>query len=165
MGNVHRSRLAEAYAKSRMHEKWDVTSSGVRGDTYPSDYLSPWARILGHQHGISQWFSPTTATTSDAVFRRNDIIVFMGKDVYDKASQEHDFNRLKCLVWNIKDREDWGGKLRLRDKRRRTFSDIKRHVDRLIRDVHRGGWVDVVDEQNRTLGFSLPVSLANINGA
>lgn len=165
MGNVHRSRLAEAYARSRMPQEWQVTSSGLRSATYPPTYLTPWARILGRQHEISQWFSPSTTQTSTTILNRNDIIVFMSKDVYEEAMQKYDVNRLKCLVWNIKDREDWGETLRLRDKRRRTFNVIKRHVDQLIREVHRGGWVDIVDENNRALDFSLPISIANINGA
>jgi isopentenyl-diphosphate delta-isomerase len=165
-GNVHRSRIAEAYAKSLRGDEWDISSSGiVAAANYAENFLSPWARIFGNQYKISQWFSDHRTQTTSKILRDNDVIVFMKEDVFRDANMKYDFNQKARVVWNVKDREDWGDKLRLRDKRQRTFRTIKRHVDQLIRDIEQGGWVDVIDENNQELGYRLPISIANTNGA
>lgn len=85
----------------------------------------------------------------------------MSGDVYRDASRLYDFNHAICLVWHVKDQGDWRQKLSPGQKRSRTFRHIKRSVDRLIKNVSQGGWVDVVDETNNALSFSLPVTIAN----
>ncbi len=162
-GNIFRSRLAEAYAKSLGLGQLEISSSGVFAAKYPPDFLSPWAKIAGHQNKFSEWFSPTRNQTSSAQLQSSDIIVFMSEDVLLAAKQNYDFNQSICVVWAIKDRGDWRKKLPIGQKRRRTIKHIKSRVDQLIIDITRGGWVDVVDEANKPLNFKLPIAIANQN--
>ena len=46
-GNIFRSRLAEAYAKSLGLGQLEISSSGVVAANYPPDSLSPWAKMAG----------------------------------------------------------------------------------------------------------------------
>ncbi len=164
-GNAFRSRLAEAYAKSLSVPGWEISSSGVNPNKkFADDYLSPWAKITGHQNKLDDFFSSTRMQTTAGHLRDNDIIVFMSPDVYRDAAARYDFNPHKTLVWDIKDRQDWRKKLPLGQKRKRTFTHIKSRVNQLIRDVTRGDWVDIVDEMNQPLGFRLPVTITNQKG-
>jgi protein-tyrosine-phosphatase/8-oxo-dGTP pyrophosphatase MutT (NUDIX family) len=163
-GNVWRSRLAEAYAKSLQHDNWDVTSSGIDADLFPNRQLGPWAKIAERQHSLTSWFSDRSIQTTSELLQAQDIIVFMRGDVYADAQQRYEFNPAKSLTWDIKDRGDWAKNLSISQKRQRTFKHVKGNVERLISDVNYGGWVDIVSEDNRLQGFKMPISLTNKKG-
>jgi protein-tyrosine-phosphatase/isopentenyldiphosphate isomerase len=163
-GNVHRSRLAEAIARSKLDDTWEVSSSGVDAAVlYPKHYLSPWAKILSNEYGLNDYMSSHRTQTTTEILTDKDIIVFMNQDVYDDAVARYSFNTAKCLVWHVKDREDWNNTYSLRDKRQKTYRTIAKNVNALLQNITRGGWVDAVDEHNNPLGFSLPVSVAAAN--
>lgn len=160
-GNVFRSRLAEAYMRRAVGDSYIVSSSGVNADRWPIDYVSPWAHRISHRDKISNYLSSVRKISSQADFDENDIIIFMHPRVLNDARAKFTLNEDKCLVWDVKDREDWRGKLTIRQKEDRTARLIKRRTKRLIDDISRGSWVDIVTPQNQSREFSLPISIAN----
>jgi isopentenyl-diphosphate Delta-isomerase len=160
-GNVHRSRLAEAYAKSLRFDNIDISSSGIYASKYPQHYLSSWDKLLGQQNNISNFFAGARTQTTNGLLGNSDLIVFMSKDVFYDAQKKYDLNREKCLVWGIKDRHDWPDKLPKAEKQKRMFRDVKRDVDNLFHHIKTGGWVDIVDDNNQPLNFRLPLAVAN----
>jgi protein-tyrosine-phosphatase/8-oxo-dGTP pyrophosphatase MutT (NUDIX family) len=162
-GNVYRSRLAEAYAKSEFGVGYEITSSGIYAIKYPHIYVSPWTKILSHEYGLTQYLSEHTTQTNNHILENQDILIFMSEDVYKDAVSKYIFNNSKSVVWKVKDREDWAKKISLHDKRQKTYKKISRQANELIKDIKQGGWVDVVDGENKPLGFSLPINIANKN--
>lgn len=160
-GNVFRSRLAEAFSRTHNLEGYEVSSSGINGEHWPEDYLMPWTKRISHRENIANLLSEKRKISTQADFDRNDIIVFMHPRVLDEARNRFKLNEDKCLLWDIKDREDWHGTLTVRQKEDRTARLIKKKVSALIQDVKRGSWVDVVNAQNQTRNFSLPITIAN----
>lgn len=160
-GNVFRSRLAEAYIRTHNLDGYEVSSSGVNAERWPEDYISPWAKRISHRDKVNAYLATKRRVSTQADFNQNDIIVFMHPRVLNDARSKFKLNEDKCLVWDIKDREDWHNKLTIRQKEDRTARLIKRRVNRLVQDVRRGSWVDVVDGQNQARNFSLPITIAN----
>lgn len=160
-GNVFRSRLAEAYARAIFPAHIRVSSSGVLADTYEQHFLSPWARRISARDGITNSLSANRTISAQKDFDSNDIIVFMHPKVLDQARAKFTLNEDKCLVWDVKDREDWSGKHTLRQKEDSTARLIKKHVKQLLADIERGSWVDIVDEKNKPRNFALPITIAN----
>jgi len=163
-GNIYRSRLAEAYAKSLRNKDWGITSSGVNSFRDPRTTLSPWSKIIAEQNNFSDCLSQAKTQTSTDILQKNDIIVFMSQDTYNDARKNYDFNEAISIIWDIKDSKDWNKFLSVDQKRQGTFRQIKRKVDQLVKDVLAGSWVDIVDENNIDLGFSLPITIANRKG-
>lgn len=123
-GNVYRSRVAEAYAKSLKKDAWEISSSGIAANKYANRSLHSWARAIGRKHGFDAYFNPRTTQTTAEMLHEQDVIVFMRSDVFNDARNMFDFNAGKCLVWDIKDREDWPKQLSILQRRRRTFKHI-----------------------------------------
>lgn len=160
-GNVFRSRLAEAFARTHNLDGYQVSSSGINGSHWPEDYLTPWTKRISAREQITPLLTKKRRISAQTDFDNNDIIVFMHSRVLNDARSKFKLNEDKCLVWDIKDREDWHNKLTIRQKEDRTARMIKRKVSQLIQDVQSGSWVDVVDGQNNSREFSLPISIAN----
>lgn len=160
-GNVFRSRLAEAYARASYPSHIQVSSSGVHAGIYTEDYLSPWAQRISTRDAVRASVTNHRTISSQTDFDSNDIIVFMHPKVLEQARAQFTLNEDKCLVWDVKDREDWHGKHSLRQKEDSTARLIKKHVRQLLHNVEQGSWVDIVDEKNQPRNFALPITIAN----
>lgn len=161
-GNIYRSRLAEAYVKSFQNPKWNISSSGINPEWCEKVHTSPWTEMLATHNHINQWLSDTNKRTSQSDLDNSDLIVFMSEDVYRDAKESYTFNKDKSLVWHVKDKKDWSTKMPARQKRDRTFKQIRRKVNNLIEDITAGGnWVDIIDEHNQLRGFKLPIRITN----
>ncbi len=160
-GNIYRSRLAQAYLGSMKGAEWDVSSSGIGADQQAHILTSPWAIATARQHGILASLGSVKTQTTSQLLQASSIIVFMGEDVYKEAKQRYEFNDALSVVWRVKDRQDWPKKMPDRQKRQGTFQQIMRHVNQLIDQLSRASWVDIVDEHNEPLGYTLPLVLAN----
>lgn len=163
-GNALRSRVAEAYARLLVGDRWIISSSGIDQQLTPDQGLSAWAKIVGHQHGFDLQFSQTAVQTTTDILKTQDIIIFLSKDVFRDANNVYAFQPARTRTWKIKDRGDWRPNLTLHQKRNRMFKHIKRQVQQLVIDIEHGGWVDIVDEENKPLDIRLPISIANKNG-
>jgi protein-tyrosine-phosphatase/8-oxo-dGTP pyrophosphatase MutT (NUDIX family) len=164
-GNVFRSRLAEAYARSILGDEYEISSSGIEATRYPQNFLSPWTKILSNEHGLTKYLTHHRTQTNSDLLNSQDIIVFMSKDVFEDAQTAYDFEPLKSVVWRVNDREDWATSMKLHDKRQRTYKAVARLMKQLANDLNHGGWLDIVSKDNEPLGFSLPVGIASKNAA
>jgi isopentenyl-diphosphate Delta-isomerase len=163
-GNIFRSRLAEAYAKSIGGDKYDVSSSGTVAAKYPPDFLSPWTTKIAGECGLTEWLSKAREQTTEDKLQDADIVVFLNKNVYEDAKALYEFSDSKTLVWRVRDWDEWKFKIPDSQKLKRSFKSIKSNVSILLKNIEAGGWVDIVDENNEPLGFSLPVTIANQKG-
>lgn len=168
-GNVFRSRLAAAYAKSYEVEGLEVTTSGMLAYKYEDqaeDWVSPWAMEIAKREGIEGFFDKKRTVTTKKVLDSQDVIVFMNEDIYKSAKAQFELNEGKVLVWKVKDRDEWRKSLKLTaaQRKRRTKKHIRRKVRELMKIITETGWVDVVSEENKFLGYSLPLRMANGKG-
>lgn len=162
-GNVFRSRLAEAYAKSFELKDLKITSSGVKAKKYDENYVSSSARVLAKQNKITEYLSDRRTVTTTQILKNSDLIVFLNEDVYETARASFKFDEMKCLVWNIKDLEDYKGITRVQ-KRKRIMKHIRARVKDLMKEIKTGFWIDIVNERGDLLGVKLPVRIANEKG-
>ena len=142
-GNSYRSRLAEAYLKSKKIPRFEVSSSGLianRDDNGPVSWLA--ARIMLRKHLISfmsyMWTQTTTEMLQDA-----DFVIFLGKDNYTFARKYFRYNKDNHEVWDIPDLDQFTSSMTsIKDELARikatdhAFWDIKKNVDRLIAQNH-----------------------------
>ena len=167
-GNTFRSRLAEAYAKSLKLSGYTFSSSGVNSTVEADTLLSPYARDLARKHRLTAWLSKHKTQTSTEILGRQDIIIFMDKDVYDDVQRSVKFDARKSTVWNVHDLKWYfvHHKIRRSDTVKINeivdviLQQITSKVRALISDVEVTSWSDMYDEHNKPLGYSLPVSWA-----
>jgi isopentenyl-diphosphate delta-isomerase len=159
-GNIYRSRLAEAYLKSIKGSEWEISSSGIGADRHTKITISPWTISIANKNGLSALLNPIKTLTTNTQLQESNIIVFMNDDVYEDAKKMYEFNDAVSIVWHVKDREDWPSDLPAKQKRQRTFKQITRSVNKLVDTMSKGSWVDIVDENNEPLGFTLPIAIA-----
>lgn len=160
-GNVYRSKLAEAYAKSYKVPGVVFSSSGLmfwEHDPRPMDYVSPWAIKIGRKDGIDKLLWGMRQKTTNALLAKQDLIIFANQKVYNRAKRNLKFDERKVIVWNVRDVHEWEKKLELgaMQKRARTRRYIKMKVKELVRILAETTWVDVVDENNKPQGYVLP---------
>lgn len=164
-GNVFRSRLAEAYARSILGDEYEISSSGIEAAQFPRIFISPWTRMLSNEYGLTQYLTDYRTQTNSGILQEQDIIIFMNEDVYKDAMAVYDFEPLKTLVWKVKDRENWSPDMKLHDMRQKTYRKVSKLVGELKHELTHGGWIDIVSKDNEPLGFSLPVGIAAKNAA
>lgn len=119
-GNVYRSRLAEAYAKSLLPEKADsISSSGIEAKLALNGNVDPEAVLQLEAGGIKQYLTTSWHQTTQKDVDDNDMIIFMSQTLYEQASKLFDIDDNKVEVWNIPDVDG-------------IYSLIKENVDSLV---------------------------------
>lgn len=140
-GNLFRSRLAEAYLKSKV-PNISVSSSGTKASLQNKGPVF-WGtqRILLRQNLIP-YMKNTWSDTSKSDLKNADLVIFFGQKNYDLCREKFDFNS-DHLVWEIPDFDDkeLNGKptdiseemkyLKMSDE---IYHQIKEKVDKLIED-------------------------------
>jgi len=168
-GNVFRSRLAEAYFRSLGLKNVRVSSSGIESDYYygdkPTDYILPCTVGVAKKFDFAHSLGVKRTQTTEKALSEADIIVFMKRDIYDYAKNVLKLDDNKALIWNIKDFEDYpAGKFDRPEVSRFAVRKVIRLCQKLAHDISSGGWVDIVDENNKPMGLSLSVAIANEKG-
>jgi 8-oxo-dGTP pyrophosphatase MutT (NUDIX family)/protein-tyrosine-phosphatase len=164
-GNTFRSRLAEGYAKSLKLDGYRFTSSGIESERKDSVILSPYARDIARREHFTAFMAKQKHQTTAAQLKRQDIIVFLSKDVSDEVTHVIDFDARRATVWNI---DDLAGTLLKHPRAARTHANyvkltnriaerIFTKVDELVREMESTSWSDIYNEQNQPLGYRLPV--------
>lgn len=168
LGNAYRSRLAQAYAESLGLTSFEFTSSGIAAHLF-EQRLPQYTDLIAKNHELLDFLSPGQIQTTSALLDRQDVIIFMRRDILMQARKQYSLNMAKVHCWNIEDlwqsrlkeritEDDPESSARLAEE---TFQRIKRDVDRLAGTMTSRGWVDIVDEHNRLLGFSQTIDSAN----
>jgi protein-tyrosine-phosphatase len=114
-GNTHRSRLAEAYAKSRTQDLHDIVilSSGIEADRDLNGAIVPFVQVLLQEENLLDLTGPTWIQTTQPMIDRSDVIVFMNDDVSEDAKKQFDVPSASSQTWHIVDVEGVDGQIRL----------------------------------------------------
>lgn len=141
-GNTYRSRLAEAYLKSKKIPNVEISSSGLVANQNKNGPIS-WcaARIMLRKHLIP-FMSYMWTQTAPEMLQEADMIIFLGKDNYTFAKKYFHYDKDKHEIWNISDLDQFTSSMTtIRDEVARikatdhTFWDIKKNVDRLVKEL------------------------------
>lgn len=139
-GNVFRSRMAEAYARSKIGKHIKVSSSGIEAQIYPEDYLSSYAQIPLEEAGLTKYASSKRVQTSQLLLNKANVIIFVDPSV-EKDTRAKFKVPLKAYVrtWNIDDIDGHDLGQPTNDEKialgKETYSKIRKGVDKLLRDV------------------------------
>jgi protein-tyrosine-phosphatase len=120
-GNTHRSRLAEAYAKSLILDLHDITilSSGIEADRDLNGPIVPFVKLLLQTENLLLLTGTSWTQTTQSMIDHSDVIVFMNDDVYEDSVKQFDIPLAKSQTWQIADVEG-------------VYGQIKTAVDALI---------------------------------
>lgn len=170
-GNIYRSRLALLYAQTLKLKNVEFSCSGIEASKhYPHRHtISPLVVHIAQHHKLDLRLSPVRIQTTHESLSRPDLIIFMQTDILRDAKKRFEFNHHKAKSWHIDDWYEFGHKHRLNladhraqdDIAERTYRTITQRVDELVREVTQLGWVDIVDRDDRELGYQLPISWAS----
>lgn len=121
-GNVYRSRLAEAYAKSILQNKTSaqISSSGIEAENALNGDIDPETTRLLSEEMIQSYLTPTWHQITQKDIDDNDIIIFMSKSLYAQASKLLTLPKNKVQVWSIPDVDG-------------IYPNIKKKVNELVK--------------------------------
>jgi protein-tyrosine-phosphatase len=120
-GNVYRSRLAEAYAKSLLKDDSDIeiSSSGIEAKlALHGDVVIDALKAL-EADNLKKHLAPSWQQTTQDLIDRVDLLVFMNDSVYHDASKLYNLPKDKCVIWHIKDVDN-------------IYPQVKKQVDILM---------------------------------
>ena len=138
-GGVFRSRLSEAYVRSKNIKGLKVFSSGIDASLYPKDYASPFGIEALREDGILSELTPYRQVTAQALIDKSDVIVFLDPTVEADARKRFKFGDHKTYTWDVKDIENYGEvdptPEQQDDLARISFRHIKKLVDHLLPEI------------------------------
>lgn len=163
MANAYRSRIAETYANSLGLKDFEFTSSGIAAHLFEQ-------RMIGHTeyvakaHGLEKYLKKKQTQTSSKLLNEQDVIIFMHPNILDEALKEYDVDLRRVYTWHIED--VWPGQLEklhktLEESAEAAFKKIKNNTDKLVKELTCSSWIDIVDENNKELGFRANIDMAN----
>ena len=122
-GNVYRSRLAEAYAKSLLKDNSDIeiSSSGIEAKHALNGDVDIDAVKALEADNLKKHLVPSWQQTTQDLIDSLDLLVFMNDSVYDDASKLFNLPKDKCVTWHIKDVDN-------------IYPQVKEQVDILMRN-------------------------------
>lgn len=141
-GNTFRSRLAEAYLKSKNIDDVTVKSSGTRADHNQNGPITWYAQRILKKHGLLAHSSPTWTQATKEELEKADRVIFIGHQNYDRAVNDIGAKPKDHEVWRIKDLWEFGftddmqgyedelARIKATDQ---VFEEIKEKVDALMR--------------------------------
>jgi protein-tyrosine-phosphatase/8-oxo-dGTP pyrophosphatase MutT (NUDIX family) len=172
-GNVHRSRLAEAYMRQMSLDGFEISSSGVEALEYPKKTRSSFTEmVLDHQPQLRPYMAGDRQQTNKELLQKHDVIICLDKSVYDDAVRWFQLDPRKTQVWHVEDINGRAARIGgdIKDKsvvselEDSIFAFIKTNCDKLTDYLTGTSWVDIVDEHNRATGMRLPMAWATDRG-
>lgn len=130
-GNTFRSRLAEAYLKSRNIPSLLVSSSGIRAQANFNGPICRYTAELLQDKGLTEYASPHWTQSTKEIIVSQDVLIFMGPEHYEFCKNDLGCNLNNHEIWNIDDmpKEYHGNQSKVDTFARETFEKIKNHVD------------------------------------
>ena len=105
-GNTFRSRLAEAYLKSKNISGIEVSSSGIRADRNLNGPVCDYTVRLLEADNLIQHLSKNWVVTDEKDLKNQDLVIFMDKIDYDFCHSELKCNIVNYEIWSIPDVPD-----------------------------------------------------------
>jgi protein-tyrosine-phosphatase len=134
-GNVYRSILAEGYLKSKNIKNIEVSSSGINVLERKDEIVYPWAKMIAKKHNFYKYMSKKPTQTTSALLNKQNIVVFLNRDVYGEAKKRYKIDKSKTKVWNVNDNNSWGEPIIPIFLRWRTFRKISNKVNELYSNL------------------------------
>ena len=131
-GNIFRSRLAEAYCKSKGVSGLDVMSSGIQTILNGGVPIARYAADVLRAYSLERYAAPSWQQTTPALVRASDVLVFMEREHYYFCEDWVDSGRQKLETWDIPDVGSEVGAAEIMTKVERTFATIRRQADLLL---------------------------------
>lgn len=139
-GNVYRSRLAEAYLRSKQLPDIEVSSSGTQAEEDAHGPISRTSARLANYHHLLLYLKPNWTQTSRKILDKADLVIFMTSEQYAYTKTNFGFGNGRYEVWNIQDlteeilhNDDVGPEhdLKWTQRTEKAFAEIKNKVDDL----------------------------------
>lgn len=133
LGNVYRSRLAEAYLNSKKLVNVKVISSGMNASENGNRPISWLTQRLFEVYKLVPFEKPLWTKTSKQLLDSADFTIFFDKEYYQDCVKQFNFHSKLFEVWKIEDLDgnikDHMEKIRVTEE---TFNTIRQKVDDLI---------------------------------
>lgn len=133
-GNTFRSRLAEAYLKSKIISNLEITSSGISADDNLNGPICNYTFSLANTSHIENYLSKDWRVTNKSELEDQDRVIFMDNDQYLYCVNILNVNLTNYDVWNIPDVYDVNkspSSAELLSTAGDIFTKIKNKVDQL----------------------------------
>jgi protein-tyrosine-phosphatase len=131
-GNIYRSRLAEAYCKSKGVQGLGVMSSGIQTASNGGVPIASYAADVLRAYGLERFAAPSWQQTTAALVRASDVLVFMEREHYYFCKDWVDSSRQRFEIWDISDVGSEVGAAEIMTKVERTFATIRMQTDSLL---------------------------------
>jgi protein-tyrosine-phosphatase len=136
MGNVFRSRLAEAYLNSLHIKGIEVSSSGVRASHAFDGDISVFVLPLLKREGLESFISKTWVQTTSEIISDKDIVVFMNDEVLYFYKALFDTLPKKFEVWDVGDVSPYANsRPEIFQTVETAFTNIVKQVDQLVKNL------------------------------
>lgn len=144
-GNTFRSRLAEAYLRSKSVRGLEVSSSGIKAHENENGPIAWYGAWLIKRYGLVPHLTHTWTKTAPQHLKNADLVIFMDKKYHHHSKRDLGFTGTRYQIWNIPDLNDMGfdtetGTSIDEDAARmlateKIFSQIKQKVDKLVKTL------------------------------
>ena len=153
MGNTYRSRLAEAYLKSLGLPGIKVASAGVRAYQDLNGPVTPYARDLIKEYGLSRFGKNRWTQLTQAQLDKADLVICMNRAVYHDGQSDGFRFPDRTAIWDIGDVSRLALLQHKLDDRlphitKKTFGDIIERVNELAIYLRRERPKELVDVLN-----------------
>lgn len=133
LGNVYRSRLAEAYFNSKKIDGIEVISSGINASENGNRPISWLTQRLFEVDKLVPFQKSNWTQTTKQLLNSAGLTIFFDKKYYQYCVENFRFNSSNFEIWEIADLDgninDHGEKIK---KTEETFELIRQKVDDLI---------------------------------
>lgn len=103
-GNIFRSRLAEAYLKSKVPNIL-VSSSGTKASLQNKGSIAWHTQRILYRRNLIPYMKNMWNNTTKENLKKADLVIFFGQENYDLCKKIFNFNS-DYLIWDIPDFED-----------------------------------------------------------
>jgi protein-tyrosine-phosphatase len=144
-GNTFRSRLAEAYLNSKKIPNFKATSSGTEAKLGKNGEITWYAQRILFNNSLLPFTNKSWRQTTKSDLEKANMVVFIGKDNFNKVMSKFKVKPQKYIIWNIKDLWEYNlfsekeeiksdiNKIKITEE---IFEQIKANVDSLIQKYH-----------------------------
>ena len=134
-GNTFRSRLAEAYLKSKKIPSLTVSSSGIEAKRNLNGAIGGYTVDLLEEEGLEKYASLHWIQSTKEIIENQDVVIFMSAKQYDFCRAELGCDLKAYEIWSIADMPDellavnGGDQKKAVHFAQETFALIKSRVD------------------------------------
>lgn len=141
-GNTFRSRLAEAYLKSKKIDGVTVSSSGIKANCNPVGYVCSYTVEVLDSVGLLPFIAPDWQLTSKELIKGQDLVLFMSAEQELFCAETLQITPAHSETWDIPDMKAEtirsADQTQIFDEAKSIFELITNNVDRLVAKLNNG---------------------------